>query len=138
MHPVQMTQGPLITQHAFHLVPRRAVQLLTGLAKLMLCRGTGAEMAIRATPRQCRRDLPNHPFGLERVVEKPLGLPPGPSGLTRNAAGIAPTLLVLPNFGTRLTCHLQLTLDVLPLVMQHALHLALRMKHVEPHRDRWA
>src|SRR4029453_19085636 len=70
--------------------------------------------------------------------QKPPGLSPCPPGLTRTPAEIAPTPLRLHHLGIRLTGRLHLTLDLLPLAMQHALHLTLRMKHVETHRERWA
>jgi hypothetical protein len=45
-------------------------------------------------------------------------------------------VLRLGHLGIGLTGLLQLPLDLLPLTLQHALHLALAMKHVKTHRDR--
>src|SRR2546429_3796651 len=136
MHPVKRAQCPLITQQSPHLAPLRPSKPPDGVVQLPLCPRTVVERSLRPKHRQSGPNLLGDGFGLDRLIEEPLGLPPRTPRLSCDAARIVSTLFGARHFSVGLGCGLYAPLSLPPLMVEDALALVLRMKDVETHRER--
>src|SRR5215813_13092725 len=136
LEPIQMTQGPSITEQAPGFAPLGATELRTCLIQLLLSLPPTQPMTLRGKPYQSRLDLLHHLCRLDRLVEEPLRLAPSPSRVARHASGILTATIQLGHFRIDLAGHLHLLLGLFPLALLDALKLALAMKHIKTHGDR--
>jgi hypothetical protein len=137
MPPVKRVQGPLITPQAPDFAPLRPGKQPHGGVQLPLDSRTVVARSLRPKQRQSGPDLLGGGFGLDRLSEEPLGLPPRTPRLSGHAARIVSILFRMLYFGFGLGGGVSDALSLPPLVMQNALELVLGMQDVKTHRARF-